>query len=253
VISKILFSIILLSLLVPCVNAEKNKSNMKLIKGGEFLMGKDSKSSDIFSPKHKVKISSFYIDTHEVTNIEYYRFCKETNYKLPEFWGIEKYKSSLKYPDYPVVGVSQQDALTYAKYKGKRLPTEAEWEYAARGGLADKKYSNGDNFIDCIDLKKIFVNGVRHPYKVMSGNPNNYGIYGMSGNVREWVNDIYDKDYYKKSPSVNPKGPKTGRLSVVRGGGWKSGSSCKKVYLRNALRGSWVDIAIGFRCAKDAK
>ena len=85
----------------------------------------------------------------------------------------------------------------------------------------------------------------------MLDKPNGYGIYGMSCNVREWVNDYYDKDYYKISPIKNPQGPETGRLRVVRGGGWRSGTSCKKVFGRNALRGSWVDINIGFRCAKD--
>lgn len=241
--------IILFTTSTIAFSQEINK-NMKLIKGGEFIMGKDSDTNADYSPAHKVKIDSFYMDIHEVTNSEYYEFCKNTKHKLPEFWGIEKYRSGLNYSDYPVIGVSKKDAEAYAKYVGKRLPTEAEWEYAARGGLVDKNYSNGDEFVSCIDLNKIFKDDIRHPYKIMSGNPNNYGLYDMSGNAREWVNDFYDINYYKNSPSDNPKGAKTGRLTVVRGGGWKSGTGCKQVHIRNTLRGTWVDIAIGFRCVR---
>ena len=248
---RILFLLFNICTIATLLNAQPSNINMQLIIGGEFIMGKDANNDVDYSPAHKVVIDSFYIDKHEVTNLQYYNFCKDTERRLPEFWGTEKYRSSLNYPDYPVVGVSQNDAKAYAEYVGKRLPTEAEWEYAARGGLFNKNYSNGDDFISCISLDTIFVDDVRHPYHVLSGNPNNFGLYGMSGNVREWVNDKYGKDYYKNSPIYNPQGPKSGRLTVVRGGGWKSGSSCKKVFTRNALRGTWVDIAIGFRCATD--
>ena len=249
----LLILFIIQSLLASGLIAQNNVQEMALIPGGEYLMGRISEKNADYSPAHTIKLDSFYIDIHEVTNAEYYVFCKETDHTLPEFWGIEKYRSGLEYPDYPVLGVSNGDAQAYAKYIGKRLATEAEWEFAARGGLTDKKYSNGDDFKTCINLDTIFKDGKRHPYPVLYGNPNNYGLYGMSGNVREWVRDYYDKNYYKNSPTDNPKGPEKGRFNVVRGGGWKSGSSCKAIYIRNALRGSWVDIGIGFRCAKDIK
>ncbi len=253
---KILLFLILLSIVVFVKHAKSLKTEMKLIPGGEYTMGKNSESKSEntpYSPAHKVIVDSFYIDVYEVTNIEYYNFCKKTGHILPEFWGTDKYRSGLKYPDYPVIGVSKKDAKKYAEYAGKRLPTEAEWELAARGGLVDKNYSNGDKFNSCINLDSISKKGARHPYNVSSGNQNKFGLYGMCGNAREWVSDIYDKNYYKHSPVKNPKGPKKGRLTVVRGGGWKSGSGCKKVFIRNAVRGTWVDIAIGFRCVKDIK
>ncbi|MCD4793097.1 MAG: formylglycine-generating enzyme family protein [Bacteroidales bacterium] len=248
---QILIFLILQSIFITTVTAQNSEKDMKLIPGGEYIMGKDSESDSDYSPAHKVAVDSFFMDIHEVTNLEYYTFCKETGHKLPEFWGTDKYRSSLKYSNCPVIGVSKNDARKYAEYAGKRLPTEAEWEYAARGGLIDKNYSNGDVFKSCINIDSVFNKGDRHPYNVLSGKQNNFGLYGMSGNAREWVSDIYEKDYYKNSPTKNPKGPENGRLTVVRGGGWKSGSACKKVFIRNALRGSWVDITIGFRCVKD--
>jgi formylglycine-generating enzyme required for sulfatase activity len=97
-----------------------------------------------WQPEHKVYIDSFFMDKYEVTNKQYYEFCKETNNPLPEFWGQSQVKCSLEYPDHPVVGVSYFDADKYARWAGKRLPTEAEWEYASRGGLENKNFPWGD-------------------------------------------------------------------------------------------------------------
>ncbi|MCK4749910.1 MAG: SUMF1/EgtB/PvdO family nonheme iron enzyme, partial [Bacteroidales bacterium] len=100
---------------------------MLLIPGGTFLMGSNS-SQEIAFPSHPVTLPAFYMDIHEVTNKQYQEFCMSAGYKLPEFWGMDIYKSGLDYPDHPVVGVSQFDASEYADWTGKRLPTEAEWE-----------------------------------------------------------------------------------------------------------------------------
>ncbi len=235
------------------LSAQQISEDMVLISAGEFMMGNDAKPEADYYPAHKVNVDSFYMDIHEVTNAEYYAFCQATDHKLPEFWGIDKYRSGMEYPDCPVLGGSQVDAKKYAEYVRKRLPTEAEWEYAARGGLEGKKYSNGDDFKECIILDSVFVDSVRHPYPVLAGNPNAFGLYGMSCNAREWVNDKYGIGYYKISPIENPQGPETGRLTVVRGGGWKSGTGCKSVYIRNTVRHTWVDIAVGFRCVMDVE
>jgi len=85
----------------------------------------------IASPRHPVTLGAFYMDTCEVTNRDYYDFCMETGHKLPEFWGMDLYKSGLEFPDHPVVGMSHFDATEYGEWRGKKLPTEVEWEYAA--------------------------------------------------------------------------------------------------------------------------
>ena len=103
-----------------------------LVPGGEFPMGSDSEGDH--SPVHKVHVDSFYMDKYEVTNAQYLRFCEATGHRLPEFWGMEGFRCGPDYPNHPVVTVSWYDATEYAKWCGKRLPTEAEWEYAAREG-----------------------------------------------------------------------------------------------------------------------
>ena len=223
---------------------------MVLIPAGEFMMGKDSKEGADFSPAHKVKVNAFYMDIHEVTNAEYFKFCKETNRNLPEFWGIDKYKSGEKYPDYPVIGVNFFDAMAYAKWAGKRLPTEAEWEYAARGGLIGMTFPTGDS-IELYPAELIGEGTDRQLFPIMKRKANGYGLYDMAGSVREWVTDNYAYDYYMNSPVENPKGPEKGKFKVIRSGGWKSGEMCKTVYQRNALSAGWTDICVGFRCVKD--
>jgi iron(II)-dependent oxidoreductase len=222
-------------------------SDCVLIPGGEFLMGADTGGDH--GPVHKVRVDSFYMDMHEVTNAQYYKFCQETERKLPIFWGMEKFRCGLNYPNHPVVGVSWSEAKAYAEWRGKRLPTEAEWEYAARGGLVGKKFSNGDT-VDSTMANYSSEGTV----PVGSYPPNGYGLYDMVGNVREWVSDWYDANYYSSGPYENPKGPEEGKFHVVRGGGWFSGAYCNAVYLRLALPGSWwVDFNVGFRCARDLR
>ena len=198
-------------------------------------------------PAHGVYVDDFYIDRHEVTNAQYYAFCKETGKKLPEFWGMEEFHCGLALPDHPVAGVSWFDASTYAEWAGKRLPTEAEWEYAARGGIAGKPYPYGD------DMDSTMANfSSRGTVPVCSYPPNGYGLCDMAGNVVEWVLDYYDKEFYVTSPHKNPRGPDDGKFCVIRGGGWHSGKYCNRVVHRNALIPSWVDFNVGFRCAKTA-
>ena len=228
---------------------ENLKSDMILIPEGEFLMGDDGEEDN--SPIHKVYIKSFYMDKYEVTNAQYFKFCEETGRKLPEFWGMKKFHLGLDFPNHPVVFVNWRDAEAYAKWAGKRLPSEAEWEYAARGGLAGKDFPNGDdldstmaNFFD----REIVPKGT---VPVGSYPPNGYGLYDMAGNVGEWVSDYYHNDYYKTSPYNNPSGPQKGKFVVIRGGGWHSGKTCVTVHYRNCLKKGWIDFNLGFRCVKD--
>jgi formylglycine-generating enzyme required for sulfatase activity len=220
---------------------------MLLIPGGEFEMGDDSRADR--RPVHVVRVDSFYMDAREVTNAEYLAFCEETDRGLPEFWGLDRYRSGPDFPDHPVVGVSWYDATAYAEWCGKRLPTEAEWEYAARGGLAGEPYPHGDTLEPANgNYSKSELGG---PASVGSYSPNGYGLYDMLGNVCEWVYDRFDRDYYSVSPAENPTGPEEGTHRVIRGGGWHTGPGCMGVYHRNALPGNWLDINVGFRCARD--
>jgi iron(II)-dependent oxidoreductase len=197
---------------------------------------------------HEVSVSDFYLDRYEVTNAEYKKFCDQTGHKLPEFWGMDAFRSGPDYPGHPVVGVTWADAAKYAEWAGKRLPTEAEWEYAARGGLVQKRFPYGDE----MDASQANYNGTNgHPVPVGSFPPNAYGLYDMAGNVVEWVSDFYEKDYYLNSPAMDPKGPETGKRRVIRGGGWRSGKMCNSCAFRQSLRTYWVDIGVGFRCAKN--
>jgi formylglycine-generating enzyme required for sulfatase activity len=219
-----------------------------LIPAGEFTMGRADASEEL--TPHAVELSAFHIDKHEVTNAQYHAFCMATEHDLPVFWGLERFRCSLDFPDHPVVGVSQSDAGQYAEWVGRRLPTEAEWEYAARGGLESQGFDTGDVLNDeDANTKASKMGG---PVAVGSFKPNGYGLYDMVGNVREWVSDFYAEDYFVHSPVENPQGPEKTRWRVIKGGGWYSGKGCNMVHVRNALPGSWSDFNVGFRCARDA-
>ncbi len=229
------------------VTSDSSIEELVLVPGGEFLMGSDSEGDH--SPVHKVYIDSFYIDRCAVTNAQYLKFCEATGHRLPDFWGMEGFRCGPDYPNHPVITVSWYDATVYAEWCGKRLPTEAEWEYAARGGLVGMNYPNGDTLHPSDGNYN--QSGKGGPVAVGSYPANGFGLHDMQGNVVEWVWDFYDPDYYSSSPSVNPQGPEFGRFRVIRGGGWHSGASCNRVYYRNALPTGWVDFNVGFRCAKD--
>ncbi|MFC2129187.1 formylglycine-generating enzyme family protein [Bacteroidota bacterium] len=229
---------------------QESEAGMALIPGGEFTMGKDSDAGYDFSPAHRVLVDSFYMDIHEVSNRQYQKFCEASGNPLPEFWNTANFRCGEAYPDHPVVGVSWVNANKYANWTGKRLPTEAEWEYAARGSLTNKEFPNGMRWP--LERAQQDSGGWQNLiYPVGQHEPNGYGLYNMGGNVWEWVFDIYSETYYQDSPSSNPKGPEKGSNRVIRSGSWHSGAMCKKVYYRKGIPGSWCDYAVGFRCVKD--
>ncbi len=223
------------------------EAEMILIPGGEFVMGKDEEG--VSGPAHKVYIDSFYMDKHEVTNAQYLEFCTQTGRATPEFWDMNEFHSGPDFPDHPVTGISWRDAAAYAEWAGKRLPSEAEWEYAARGGLVGMNYPHGDE-LDSAQANYTLA-GLEGTVAVGSFLANGHGLHDMAGNVWEWVADYYDGEYYRNSPPKNPSGPDDGKFKVIRGGGWHSGPYCNRVYYRNALPPNWVDFAVGFRCADD--
>lgn len=252
-----MYRILMATLLLTTLNAVKGQPHtgeapegMVFIPGGTFYMG-SNEGQPIAAPKHEVTLNDYYMDIHEVSNRQYYEYCQATGSKLPEFWGMELYKSGLDFPDHPVVGISYLEASLYAEWAGKRLPTEAEWEHAARGGLEDISYPYGEN-PDHSLARYNDPEAEKGPVKCGSYPPNDYGLYDMSGNAWEWVSDWFSEDYYSESPEKDPAGPPLGTFRVLRGGGWHSGGGCTSVHRRNGLPPNWVDFAGGFRCVKDA-
>jgi formylglycine-generating enzyme required for sulfatase activity len=195
----------------------KDNALMVMIPEGEFEMGYNDGDEDE-KPIHKVFLKPFYIDIYEVTNAQYQKFVDETNYKKPSHWK----DPMMNAPNQPVVSVNWFDANEYCKWAGKRLPTEAEWEKAARGGLVGKPYPLGDkisqndaNFYGIADKDYWEKTAI-----VGSITPNGFGLYDVAGNAQEWCADIYDGNYYANSPQQNPTGPKSGKDYVLRGGSW---------------------------------
>lgn len=233
--------------LTELITNEKDGSIMVYIPETMFVMGDPSGDSDE-RPPHLVKLKAFYIDQFEITNIQYRKFVKETNYDEPTFWSDTHFNGDLQ----PVVGVSWDDARAYAKWAGKRLPTEAEWELAARS-TDGREFPWGNSWYDkrC-NSREAGINRVARVGSYPEG-ASPYGLHDMAGNVWEWCFDAYSKDYYKKRVKENPRGPQGGEDKVLRGGSW----GYDKVNLRSSNR-FWEDKGVrnrhfGFRCVRDVE
>ncbi|MBM3239959.1 formylglycine-generating enzyme family protein [Candidatus Poribacteria bacterium] len=161
---------------------DKDGAEMALIPAGEFQMGDNFNEGNADElPVHTVYLDAFYIDKYEVTNALYEEFIKATGHRTPTYWT----NHSFNQPDQPVVGVTWDDAVAYAKWAGKRLPTEAEWEKAARGGLVGKRYPWGDDISD--NDANNYGNKIGITTPVGKYPPNGYGLYDVAGNIWEWV------------------------------------------------------------------
>ncbi len=178
------------------------------LEGGYFMMGKIGDSSGILSP-HSVSVNSFLMNTKEITVSEYRAYCNEHGKSLPVQYQ-QKYLDSC-----PVVNITWAEALSYCKWVGGRLPTEAEWEFAARAGM-DYKYSGGNN------ASLLAIYGTSKPGRVGIKNPNAAGLYDMTGNIAEWCADWFDSLYYTIGPTKNPQGPLSGTQKIIRGGAYNS-------------------------------
>ena len=250
---------------------EKDDSVMIHVPAGEFLMGSKEDDPDAYDnehPQHTVYVSEFWIDKTEVTNAQYRKCVEAGTCRAPttcdSLGGEPTYSDSSK-ADHPVVCVSWQDAKAYCEWAGKRLPTEAEWEKAARG-TDGRKYPWGNNFdsskvnfcdVNCeYDHKDSGADdGYRRTAPVGSypEGASPYGALDMAGNVWEWCQDWYDADYYASSPQRDPQGPGSGTCRVVRGGSWGS----RKWGVRAALRdgdvpGFRVNYHGSFRCVSQS-
>ncbi len=230
---------------------EKDGKEMVLIPAGSFEMGDHLDDMSKAVPVHTVTLDTFYMDTHEVTVGQFREFVNQSGYSYGVTWNdVAKYSPG---DDYPMVYVSWNDATAYAEWAGKRLPTEAEWEYAARGGLIGQRYPWGDDEKLARDYANYEGTGGKDKWDkttapVGSFEANGYGLYDMAGNVVEWCQDWYDSDYYTNSPVSNPIGPDNGSWKVCRGGTWTAFTD----HLRLASR-TFTDPILryglnGFRC-----
>ena len=234
---------------------KKDGAKMALIPAGSFEMGeskRQSKHNWVHRNRrgHNVQLASFYMDVTEVTVGHFKQFINQSGYSYDRWDDVVKYSPA---DNYPMIYVSWNDAVAYSKWVGKRIPTEAEWEYAARGGLVDKVYPWGDeishddaNWGNTISGKDKW----RYCSPVASFEANGYGLYDMSGNVWEWCADWYDADYYSKSPAKAPLGPASGSYRVMRGGSWNYGMDSLRTAYRFSDRPTdrYNDISGGFRC-----
>jgi len=225
---------------------EKDGSEMMLIPAGSFQMGGPLDKMKTALPVHRVELDAFYMDINEVTVGQFREFVNQSGYNYGVNWDtVAKYSPG---DNYPMVYVDWNDATVYAKWAGKRLPTEAEWEYAARGGLVGKRYPWGDE-IDKTKAHYDSWNNGRGTTKVVgSFEANGYGLYDMAGNAMEWCQDSYGKNYYSGSPAKNPPGPGTGFWRVLRGGSWYYRTYGLRVAYRSYGHSSSRFNYYGFRC-----
>jgi formylglycine-generating enzyme required for sulfatase activity len=256
-------TLLILAILLP---AQAQANDMVLIPAGPFQMGSmDGETNE--RPVHTVHLDAFYIDRYLVTNADYARFLnvfgnrKEGGKKwLDNVGPLSSWLCKIRekggrfipkqgYENHPVIKVSWYGAKAYAQWVGKRLPTEAEWEKAARGNLAGQTYVYGNT----ITPEVANVGGFHATTPVGSYPPNGFGLYDLVASVWQWCSDWYDPEYYGRSPSGNPKGPETGLLKILRGGSWFHKGSWR-VANRNAddPLSEYFCFVTGFRCAKDA-
>ncbi|MBI1804086.1 MAG: formylglycine-generating enzyme family protein [Ignavibacteriae bacterium] len=246
-------------------------SSMRLIPAGSFQMGSEG-WGEYESPIHEVFVDDFFMDETPVTNLQFAEFVKQTGYvttaEINGFaHGYEKgaYKKiiGLRWKSYfaagrerhPVILVSWHDANEYAMWAGKRLPSEAEWEKAARGSLIQKMYpwgGNEPNRSDCNFAKETI--DIPATTEVGSFAPNEYGLFDMAGNVWNWCADWFSGTYYSESEKNNPRGPKSGETKIRRGASF---NIIQTFRLRCSNRGAYdpngYAINIGFRCVKGLK
>lgn len=277
---------------------------MVFLEGNTFLMGTNEPTfpGDGEGPVREVTVNSFWIDPFAVTNEQFGIFVTETAYitdaqrfgwsfvfyqflssdapparAVPEApWWRQVYGADWQHPEgphssindrlnHPVVHVSWNDAVAYANWKGQRLPTEAEWEFAARGGLEQKQYPWGDRLVPdkkhrCNIWQGTFPtnNTAKDGYlgtaPVDAFKPNGYGLYNMTGNAWEWCSDWFSSDYHLSGPSNNPKGPPEGQSKVIKGGSYLCHASYCNRYRVAARTSNTPDSTtghMGFRLVRD--
>ncbi len=241
---------------------------MVFIPAGDFTMGADADDllakcqafrSDCrrewftnVEPPRTVTLDAFWMDQTEVSN-RMYKSCVDTGACTPPFrsdsYTRDSYFGNPQYDDYPVIYVSWEQANAYCSWAGRRLPTEAEWEKAARG-TDGRLFPWGDTLPNTKLLNFALVAGDTTSVTSYPGGVSPYGLYNMAGNVWEWTSDWYDENYYKAAPSLNPQGPASGEFKVLRGSAWIYLDFDAFVTDRYGNDPKTTNNVIGFRCAR---
>ena len=247
---------------VPAPPKGKDRAPMVEIPAGSFPMGVppgDRDGGRDEYPRHEVLLDTFLIDQFEVTNGRYSEFVKNTNHRVPQnptnptrnLWQGNTISESLA--ERPVINVDWFDADAYCRWAGKRLPTEAEWEKAAKG-TSDRRFpwGNVEPTAKHLNYNQRWIGEkTLMPVGSYEAGKSPYGVYDVVGNVWEWVNDWYDARYYERSPSKNPKGPQEGTKKVIRGAGWQNETPTVRIFTRVESDPMMRNESTGFRCAAD--
>lgn len=223
---------------------------MVRIPEGWFLMGSDT-GQDNERPVHRVWIDAFELAVCQATNADYARFLAATSHRKPLHWG----DPTFSHPEQPVVAPSWFDAVAYCEWlsrstgRGYRLPTEAEWERAARGGLEQKAYPWGDEPPE--SLSNYAARWKAAPEPVGRAERNEFGLCDIGANVHEWCSDWFSADHYAASPERNPQGPSEGTRRSSRGGSWRHYTKISRCAARSSIPPEFQYADYGFRVARD--
>jgi formylglycine-generating enzyme required for sulfatase activity len=237
---------------IPDPPAQSTPVEPKLVRipEGWFGMGWET-GQDNERPVHRVWVDGLYLAACQVTNAEYARFLGATGTQPPPFWD----ESNFNHPEQPVVAVSWFEAVKYCEWlsaaSGRlyRLPTEAEWERAARGGAEGKLFPWGDALPQ--SLPEYEIRWKTGPEPVGHHAPNAFGLYDICANVHEWCSDWYQADYYTNSPERNPAGPSNGERRASRGGSWRHHIKVSRCAARSSIPPQFHYADYGFRVACD--
>ncbi|HEU4684209.1 MAG TPA: SUMF1/EgtB/PvdO family nonheme iron enzyme [Nitrospira sp.] len=247
------------------------KDDMVLVPAGEFIMGSDKQvdrnAYKAELPQRRVYLDAFQIDKYEVTNLQYLKFVVSTGRNPQIDWRYDGGNFQEAMAQHPIMHVTWYDANAYCAWAGKRLPTEAEWEKAARGDDGRlNPWGNQPAGLSRVNFGRTGLSGpVRdRPERLLLYPPlipvdkyenavSPYGAYQMMGNVAEWVADWYSPDYYKVAPNRNPRGPELGTQKAFRGGGWMDSTTTMRAAMRNGTDPNTKINWMGFRCAKSVQ
>jgi sulfatase modifying factor 1 len=234
---------------LPASITGKDGAPMVLVPAGEFTMGSDEGDDDE-QPLHRVVLDSFYLDTFEVTNGRFAKFVAAIQSEPP--WGFADQETPVVHAEQPVRWVNWMDAMGYCLWAGKRLPTEAEWEKAARG-TDGRVYPWGNAPPTAAHAVFGLTEGAEtvSPIGNRDQGSSPYGVHDLAGNLYEWVTDWYDDAFYTTIPTRNPRGPSEGTAKVQRGGSYINSPYRLRSAFRTKGDPTEHDPHVGFRCAQD--